>query len=166
MPVPSVPSLFKSLPVATVVVAADALPEIARAYATDEIVLDWEQRSKPRARRITSDGVEFATALPRGTVLREGDCLVLGAIQLVVRVVECPEQVLVIRPQNAAQAAEFGYHIGNSHSPMMIDAGAIICPELPGMTRLLTYHNIPFERAERPFTPVGPVSGHQHQTPE
>ncbi len=158
----SVANVFKSLPVVSAVVRADAMPVEAQAYAWDEIVLDWEQRVRVRARRVTTGGIEFATALPRGTVLREGDCLVLSSLQLNVRVIECPEQVLVVRPRDAAEAAEFSYHIGNSHSPMMIDGGLIICPEMPGMTRLLEYHQIPFERAERPFTPLGQVVGHRH----
>jgi urease accessory protein len=158
----SVTDVFKSLPVATAVTPADALPAAAAGFATDDIVLDWEQRLKPRARRVSSGGVEFATALPRGTVLRQGDCLVLASAQLVIHVVECPEQVLVIRPADAVEAAEFAYHIGNSHSPLMLDGGLIICPELPGMSRLLDYHRIPFERAERPFTPIGPSAGHRH----
>jgi urease accessory protein len=158
----SVSRVFASVPVATAVTAADAIPATAAAFAADEIVLDWEQRMKPRARRVTSAGVEFATALPRGTVLRKGDCLVLDAARVVVRVIECDEQVLVVRPANALQAAEYAYHIGNSHSPMMLEDGAIICPELPGMTRLLDYHGIPFERAERPFTAIGNSAGHRH----
>ena len=158
----SVTNVFKSLPVVKVVIRAAALPVSASAFASDEIVLDWEQRLRPRARRVSSGGVEFTTALPRGTVLRENDCLVIEAAQLVVRVVECVEQVLVIRPADAMQAAEFAYHIGNSHSPVMLDVGQIVCLELPGMSRLLDYYGIPFEREERPFTPIGPPTAHRH----
>lgn len=158
-------SVFRSLPVADAVVSADALPPEAADYEWDDIVLDWEQRLKARSRRITSSGVEFATALPRGTVLRDGDCFVLPTLCLKVRVTECAEQVLIVRPGSAIDAAEFAYHIGNSHSPMMLDDGLIICPEIPGMTQLLTYHRIPFERAERPFTPIGQVADHRHETP-
>ena len=158
----SVTDVFKSLPVVTTVTAAGALPAAAARFDTDEIVLDWEQRTKPRARRVSMGGVEFATALPRGTVLRQGDLLVIEAARLVIHVVECPEQVLVVRPADAVQAAAFAYHIGNSHSPLMLEGGLIICPELPGMSRLLDYHGIPFERAERPFTPIGPTAGHRH----
>jgi urease accessory protein len=161
----SVSAAFRSLPTVTSVTTPGALPASAAGYANDEIVLDWEQRMKARARRVTAGGVQFATALPRGTVLRQGDCLVVDAATLVVHVVECDEQVLVIRPADAMQAAEFAYHIGNSHSPVMLTGGLIICPELPGMTRLLEYHGIPFERAERPFTPLGPAAGHQHTPP-
>ena len=159
----SVADVFRSLPMAHTVVRSDELPAETRPYDRDEIVLDWEQRLKPRGRRVTTAGVEFATALPRGTVLRHGDCLVLSTIRLIVVIVECDEQVLVIRPVSAAQAAEFAFHIGNSHSPMMIDDGLIVCPELPGMTQLLTYHGIPFVRAERPFTPLGQVVNHRHK---
>jgi len=46
-------------------------------HPRDSITLGWEDRLKGRARRRTDGGVEFGTALPRGTVLREGDCLAL-----------------------------------------------------------------------------------------
>ena len=50
------------------------LPEATRDYARDTITLGWEDRTHVHGRRRTDGGVEFGTALPRGTVLRAGDC--------------------------------------------------------------------------------------------
>src|SRR5262245_11205323 len=97
----SVANVFRGLPVASSVCRAAVLPVAAVEYARDTITLGWEERLKVRARRITDSGVEFATALPRGTVLRDGDCLVLDALRLVVHVAEEVEPVLVIRPTDA-----------------------------------------------------------------
>ena len=47
-------------------------------------------------RRRTDGGVEFGTSLPRGTVLRDGDCFVLDATRLSSTVVERPEPVFVV----------------------------------------------------------------------
>ncbi len=46
--------------------------------------LGWEERLKVRARRESDTGFEFATALPRGTVLRDGDCFVFDDLKIVV----------------------------------------------------------------------------------
>jgi urease accessory protein UreE len=108
-------------------------------------------------------GFEFATALARGTVLRAGDCFIFDAARLVVRVVERAESVFVIRPQTQREWALFGYHIGNSHQPIMLLDDEIVCADVPGMEQVLTYHAIPFSRSDRGFTPVGLVLDHQHQ---
>ena len=45
--------------------------------ARDTITLGWEERLKARGRRRRTAASSSATALPRGTVLRGGDCFVL-----------------------------------------------------------------------------------------
>src|SRR5207249_6562471 len=94
------------------------LPESARQFARDSITLGWEDRTHVHGRRRTDSGVEFGTALPRGTVLRAGDCFVLEPQRLVVAVVERLEPVFVIEPQSSPEWALFAYHIGNRHQPV------------------------------------------------
>ena len=53
------------------------VPENARGYTRDTTTLGWEDRTHAHGRRRTEGGVEFGTTLPRGTVLRAGDCFVL-----------------------------------------------------------------------------------------
>src|SRR5262249_11374641 len=98
LPVLSVP-LLKSLPVADAVYREHTLPHDSRSYQRDTITLGWEHRLKARARRKTDNGTDFATALPRGTVLRQDDLLILPALRLVVRIVEDLEPVLIVRPE-------------------------------------------------------------------
>ena len=154
--------LFKSLPVADVLHHTDRLPEPVRSYARDTVTLGWEDRVKARARRRSDLGLEFATALPRGTVLRQDDCLVFDAPPLVIRVIERHEPVLVVRPVISKDRALWAYHIGNSHQPLMVTDTDLVCPDSPEMEQVLTYHAIPFERDTRPFTPAGQGAGHQH----
>ncbi len=158
----SVTNVFRSLPVVHEVQRLETLSPEAVAFTRETITLGWEDRLKIRARRVTDTGHEFATTLPRGTTLREGDCLVLESRRLVICVMEAIEPVLVIRPVDAMDAALFAYHVGNSHQPMMLSGDLIICPDLLGMAQLLEYHRIPFERAQRSFTPVGQVIDHRH----
>ena len=77
------------------------LPDSARHFARDTITLGWEDRTHVHGRRRTDGGVEFGTALPRGTVLHAGDCLVLDEARLVVSIVERPEPVFVVEPRSA-----------------------------------------------------------------
>ena len=124
--------------------------------------MGWEDRTHVHGRRRTDGGVEFGTALPRGTVLHEGDVLVLDGEELVVTVVERPEAVFVIEPRSAPEWALFAYHIGNRHQPVMITGHALICPDVPGVELLLQQHKMPYTRATLPFTPAATVAGHQH----
>jgi urease accessory protein len=138
------------------------LPVTAGAYARDTVTLGWEERTHGHGRRRTDGGVEFGTALPRGTVLRAGDCLALDGERLLVSVVERAEPVFVIEPRSAPESALFAYHIGNRHQPLMITAAALVCPDVPGVEALLQQHQMPYARALRPFTPAATVAGHSH----
>ena len=155
--------MFRALPVVHDIQRTDALTGAAAAYRRDTLTLGWDERLKARARRRTDGGVEFATALPRGTVLRRGDCFAIDAVSLVVAVVERLEPVFVLRPRTPRDWALFGYQIGNSHQPLMLDEDAMVCADLPGMEQVLTYHGIPFTRERRAFTPVGQLATHQHR---
>jgi len=138
------------------------LPDTYRPYGRDTVTLGWEDRTHVHGRRRTDGGVEFGTSLPRGTVLRAGDCLVLDSERLVVTVVERPEPVFVIEPRTAPEWAFYAYHIGNRHQPVMITAHALVCPDVPGVEPLLQQHQMPYTRATLPFTPAATITGHQH----
>jgi urease accessory protein len=148
--------------IAECVYDAAHLPDGARAFKRDTITLGWDERTRAHGRRLTDGGVEFGTSLPRGTVLRAGDCLVLDTEELVVAVVERPEAVFVIDPASNTEWALFAYHIGNRHQPLMIANGSLVCPDVPGVEPLLQQHRIPYRRATHPFTPVTAIAGHHH----
>jgi urease accessory protein len=151
---------FKSIEIVRDVFREEDLPIPAAARET--MTLGWEERLKARARRRSDGGREFATALARGTILRAGDCLVLGDPHVVIVVVEAAEPVFVVRPRTPADWALFAYCIGNSHQPLMITDDAIVCADAMGMEQVLEHHAIPFSREIRPFTPVAGVGDHRH----
>ena len=158
----SVFQAFGSLPVARDIRSLSELPERALAFARDRITLGWEERLKGRARRISDGGAEFGTALPRGTMLRDGDCFVLDQLQIVVTVVARAEPVFVIAPRTPEEWGRYAYQIGNNHLPVMIEDGLLVCPDVPGMEQVLTLHDIAFSRASRPFTPLAGLPDHRH----
>jgi urease accessory protein len=141
---------------------ASELPDTCRDYSRDTVTLGWEDRTHGHGRRRTDGGVEFGASLPRGTVLREGDCLVLEAERLVVTVVERAEPVFVVEPRSAPEWGLFAYHIGNRHQPVMVTDRALVCPDVPGVELLLQQHHMPYRRATLPFTPAASVATHQH----
>jgi urease accessory protein len=138
------------------------LPPSARTYAADTVTLGWEERTHVHGRRQTDGGVAFGTSLPRGTVLRAGDLLVLDAERVVVSIVERAERVFVVEPKTPREWSLFAYHIGNRHQPLMIIDSALVCPDVPGVEQLLQQHRMPYARATMPFTPAATVAGHQH----
>lgn len=158
----SVFQAFRSLPVVKDTCSVNALPERARSFTKDTLTLGWEDRLKTRARRMSDGGVEFGTALARGMTLRQGDCLVIDELRLVVSIVERDEPVFLITPRSAQEWGLFAYHIGNNHLPVMIDSGALVCPDVPGMEQVLELHGIPYSRALRPFTPLAALPDHLH----
>jgi urease accessory protein len=145
----------------------DTLPVEAVGFPREPMTLGWEERIRSRARRRTDTGTEFGTALPRGTVLRGGDCLLLDRPRLIVEVIERAEAVLVVAPRTPREWGLFAYYIGNSHQPVMITDEAIVCADVPGMEQVLDQHGIVFSRTVQPFTPVGMLgafyaSEHRH----
>ena len=138
----------------------DVLPPKARSYARDTLTLGWDDRLRVRGRGRSDGGVAFDLSLPRGTILRGGDCLVLDEAKMVVVVVERPEPVFLIEPRTPRDWGLFAYHIGNRHLPLMIAEAGIVCPDVAGVEQLFEQQRIPFARATLAFTPATSVANH------
>jgi urease accessory protein len=138
----------------------EALPATARGYARDTITLGWEDRLRVHGRRRSDGGVAFGLFLPRGTILRAGDCLVLDDVKCVVVVIERPEPVFRIEPRTPQEWGLYAYHIGNRHQPLMITETSIVCPDVVGVEQLLEQQRISFARTTLPFTPATSVANH------
>jgi urease accessory protein len=140
----------------------DALPATTHHYARDTMTLGWEDRLRVHGRRRSDGGVAFGLFLPRGTILRGGDCLIVDEAKTVVLVVERPEPVFLIEPRTPQKWGLFAYHIGNRHQPLMITETAILCPDVADVEQLLEQRRIPFARTTHPFTPATSVASHDH----
>ena len=138
----------------------DTLPPATRGYARDTLTLGWDDRVRVHGRRRSDGGLAFGLFLPRGTILRDGDCLVIDEAKTIVVVVERPEPVCVIEPRTPQEWGLFAYHIGNRHQPLMITETGLLCPDEAGVEQLLQQQSIPFTQTTRPFTPV--TSGDSH----
>jgi len=138
----------------------DTLPPATRGYARDTLTLGWDDRVRVHGRRRSDGGIAFGLFLPRGTILRDGDCLVIDEAKTIVVVVERPEPVCVIEPRTPQEWGLFAYHIGNRHQPLMITETGLLCPDEAGVEQLLQQQSIPFTQTTRPFTPV--TAGDSH----
>jgi len=103
----------------------------ARDRPADVVIeLAFEQRERSRFRAALLGGEEIGVDLPTGTLLRDGDRLLLDDGR-VVAVEAAPEELLEVRAPDAVAMARIAYHIGNRHVPLQVG---------PGWLRLLPDH--------------------------
>ena len=86
------------------------------------LTLPFEQRQKSRLRATLDDGTEVGLFLPRGTVLRHGDCL-QATDGRVIAVQAAAETVSTVSAAEPLQLTRAAYHLGNRHVPLQIGSG-------------------------------------------
>ena len=89
---------------------------------TVTVTLTFERRQRTRQRIHLDDGREAALMLPRGTVLRGGDCLYAENGE-VIAVKAATEEVSCAFCSDPLQLARAAYHLGNRHVPVQVGAG-------------------------------------------
>jgi len=136
-------------------------PEHA-SYRRDTITLTWENRRQGHGRRRSDAGIEFAISLPNGTILKDGDCLILADARTIIEVREAIEPVYVIRPKTPQEWAYYAYHVGNRHQQVMIGSDELIFRQSPAVRSLLEQLHVAFTTDQRPFTAALANIGHSH----
>jgi urease accessory protein len=131
-------------------------------YSRDTLPLTWEERRQGHGRRTSDGGLEFAISLPGGTILKDGDCLVLESERTIVRINEAPEPVYVVRPKTPQDWAYYAYHVGNRHQEVMIGETELIFLQNPAVRSLLEQLHAHFATDKRPFTAALVNVGHFH----
>jgi len=87
--------------------------------AADAVVLDYDRRHRRRMAFRTLGGLDFVLDLPRATVLRDGDGLVLEDGRIV-RVEAAPEGLLEIEAPDRPTLVRIAWHLGNRHLPTQL----------------------------------------------
>ena len=131
-----------------------------RDFRRDTITLTWEERRQGHGKRKSDSGTEFAISLPSGSILKEGDCLMMSAERTVIIVQEAKERVYVIQPKTPQQWAYYAYHVGNRHQPVMIGESELIFPETPAVRSLLEQLHAHYTTDARAFNAA--IVGHSH----
>jgi len=133
---------------------------LKRAYT---VSLDWDVRQKSRFEATDSQGRSLGVFLPRGTVVRGGDVLVVedgslvrvkAAAQRVLRITACPEHGT---PFDLTRAA---YHLGNRHVPIELQPDHLKIEPDHVLAELLHAMHLIVEEVEAPFEPEGGAYGH------
>jgi urease accessory protein len=141
-----------------------SLPDQAAARAGGlrivELPMTAEDRRRVRRRLDAPDGAAFALELPTGTILRPGQ--VIHALDDRAYVVTAaPEEVLVVRPRDLAEAARVGHLIGNLHRDIDLHARDVVVLWDETLSERLRRLGVPAERARRPFH-GSPPGEHSH----
>jgi urease accessory protein len=128
-------------------------PALIKRAATLE--LDWDVRQKSRFEAADSNGRALGVVLPRGSVARGGDVLVVEDGSLI-RVIAAAQPVLVVRhctehgtPFDLLRAA---YHLGNRHvqlelkpDHLKLEPDHVLAGMLRQMHLIVTEESVPFE---------------------
>jgi urease accessory protein len=136
------------------------------------IELDWDLRQKSRFETTDSAGRSIGVFLPRGSVVRGGDVLVLDDGSLV-RVIAAPQPVLRIThcsqhgtPYDLIRAA---YHLGNRHVPielkpdhLKIEPDHVLADMLRAMHLIVHSVEEAFEPENGAYATGGHGHGHTH----
>jgi len=96
---------------------------LEQAESADAVLtLSFQDRQRSRLRTTLDSGEEIGWMLPRGHVLRDGDCLRADNGQ-VIEVRAAPENVSTARADDPLLLARAAYHLGNRHMPLQIGEG-------------------------------------------
>lgn len=126
------------------------------------LTLPFEMRQKSRLGAKLNNGDEVALILPRGHLLRGGDCL-RAENGSVIRIEAANEDVSTVFDKDAKMLARASYHLGNRHVYLQVGDGWVRYLHdhvLDDMVRGLGLE-VSFESA--PFEPEGGAyGGHSH----
>jgi urease accessory protein len=131
-----------------------------QAVVDDRLVASFELRQKSRARVKLASGAEAGLFLPRGTVLRDGDCLRTHCGR-VVRVEAAPEHILTVWARDEAGLVRAAYHLGNRHVPLQIAGDWLRLGFDPVLRDMLIGLGVEVATGDAPFEPeAGAYHGH------
>ncbi len=93
--------------------------------AADTVVLTFHDRHRRRMRMTGLNGTDFLLDLPRATVLRDGDGLMLNDGNMIA-VKAATEKLHQITCDDPTHLARIAWHLGNRHLPTQIDETRIL----------------------------------------
>jgi urease accessory protein len=135
---------------------AGLAPVLLKRASTVE--LDWDVRQKSRFDAVDSSGRQLGIFLPRGTLVRGGDVLVVEDGSLV-KVITRAQKVLVIRieqahgtPYDLIRAA---YHLGNRHVPIELKPDHLKIEPDHVLAEMLRAMHLVVTEVEAAFEPEG-----------
>ncbi len=89
--------------------------------ADTTLTLPIEQRVRSRLKVTLDDGRDAGLFLPRGTLIRGGDCL-SDSDGLIIEIIAADETVSTLHCDDTTKLARAAYHLGNRHIPLQIES--------------------------------------------
>jgi urease accessory protein len=115
-----------------------------------ELPMTAHDRRRVRRRIDAPDGETFALELPTGTILHAGQILHVMDDRAYV-VAAAPEEVMLVRPRDSAEAARIGHLIGNLHRDIDIQPDGIVALWDEVLAERVRRVGATVERTSRPF---------------
>ena len=147
----------------------DELIEAPGAAPSFTLALPFSDRQRSRLRIVMEGGAAAGITLPRGTLLRDGQCLRASADGSLLRVTAAPEPVSEVRAEEAEALARAAYHLGNRHVWVQLGAGWLRYLQDPVLDRMLQQLGYVVHEQQAPFEPEagayaaeGGHHGHDH----
>ena len=130
------------------------------------LTLAFELRQKSRFKATISDGTEAGVFLPRGNVLRGGDCLATED-GLVIKIISAKETVSAVYSDDPLLLARACYHLGNRHIPLQIETQRLSYLHDHVLDDMLKHLGLKVNTEHTPFEPENGAygqhsSGHSH----
>lgn len=126
------------------------------------IQLSWDDRQRVRQRVYTDRGTPVILALPRGTILKDGDLLFQND-QRQIWIRALPEPVLRIPSRSLIEIGRVVHQLGNWHrSAQILENGTVLAQADRPLQTWLEQKGISFELTESSFHPNLVGHGHDH----
>lgn len=126
------------------------------------ITLEYDLRKKARLKTKSDNGEEVGLILPRGMVLRGGDCLKSDG-GLIVMIIAAAEKVSVASSSNKLLLAKACYHLGNRHMPLQIEDDFLAYQKDHVLDEMVLSLGLTVTHAMRAFEPESGAY-HSHST--
>jgi urease accessory protein len=127
------------------------------------VSLPYELRRRSRVKIRLDSGEEAGLFLPRGLVLRDGDCLG-GDEGWIVRVRATPESVSRARTHDPLLLARASYHLGNRHVALQVGPDELRYLHDHVLDDLVRALGLTVTVEDLPFEPeAGAYGGHGHE---
>lgn len=135
------------------------------AQPSARLCLPIDSRIRSRLRVTLEDGREAGLFLPRGLILRGGDCL-LSDDGEVIEVVAAEETLSTVRTPDPLLLTRCAYHLGNRHVPLEVGADYlryqhdhVLDEMVRGLGAQVSVEQAPFEPEAGAYSSEG---GHHH----
>jgi urease accessory protein len=129
--------------------------------ATAGLTLSFDRRRRSRQRARLDGGEEVAVVLPRGTVLEDGDVLLLDDERLV-RVNAAAEVLSRATSTDPLVLARAAYHLGNRHIPVQVGPGFLAYQHDHVLDDMVRGLGLVVATVEASFEPESGAYGHGH----